>query len=279
MYDERHEHRAAGLLSGIVGRATGYRHTGHAPGVHVGLPSLSITLVIPLESRLTVSERSEAGSGTDFTTVVAGLHSRPAYIHHDGTQYGMQLALAPTAVRQVFGCPAADLAGGSYDLADVLGPSSASLSDRLHEPGSWEERFAVLEAALVDLLTEQSAPAPEVSEAWRLVGRPGRALQVREIADRIGWSTRHLQQRFRAEFGVTPKEALRIRRFERSADLFRGAQRRLADVAAICGYADQAHLNREWRALAGAPPTRWQAQDDLAFVQDEPVGATAGSTP
>jgi len=46
--------------------------------------------------------------------------------------------------------------------------------------------------------------------------------------------------------------------------------RPLADVAAICGYADQAHLNREFRDLADCTPRELA----LTFVQDAAVGIT-----
>jgi AraC-like DNA-binding protein len=36
---------------------------------------------------------------------------------------------------------------------------------------------------------------------------------------------------------------------------------RLADLAADCGYFDQAHLAREFRALAGCPPSQWLAEE------------------
>ena len=45
--------------------------------------------------------------------------------------------------------------------------------------------------------------------------------------------------------------------------------RSLATIAADCGYADQAHMAREWRALAGASPTQWLADERLPFVQDD----------
>jgi transcriptional regulator GlxA family with amidase domain len=56
-----------------------------------------------------------------------------------------------------------------------------------------------------------------------------------------------------------------LRRFHRARDLLvRQAATgglRLADLAASCGYFDQAHLAREFRALAGCPPSRWLAEE------------------
>jgi AraC-like DNA-binding protein len=46
---------------------------------------------------------------------------------------------------------------------------------------------------------------------------------------------------------------LRFRRFLARVDASRGAAD-LADVAALAGYADQAHLTRESTSLAGLPP-------------------------
>ena len=44
-------------------------------------------------------------------------------------------------------------------------------------------------------------------------------------------------------------------------------RRPLAEVAARCGYSDQAHLSREWLALSGCSPTTW-LREEFPFVQD-----------
>jgi AraC-like DNA-binding protein len=94
---------------------------------------------------------------------------------------------------------------------------------------------------------------------------------VRDLAGEIGWSPRHLTDRFRRETGLRLKEAARVVRFDR-------ARRRLtpgtplAGLAADSGYYDQAHLAREFRELAGCSPSRWLA-DEFTFVQAGPAGS------
>ena len=98
------------------------------------MPSGTVTLVVPLDAPLTVTD---GGSGpTAYGSVLAGLSTAPAHIHHDGNQHGVQLALRPGAVRALFGVRAAEVAGGSYELADVMGPAAdvvagATARDRL----------------------------------------------------------------------------------------------------------------------------------------------------
>lgn len=258
---EHHEHVPSPRLAGFVERATGYRLSGFPAGVHVGMPSSTVTLVIPLDDRLSVATAD--GAPRDFDSVLSGLATAPALIHHDGAQHGVQLALRPGAVRALFGCPAGELAQTSYELSDVMGQRAARLRERLHETDSWARRFELVEEALLDRAPEPPGPPAEVGEAWRLIAASRGALRVPDVARRVGWSVRTLQQRFRAEYGLTPKAAARVARFERSLPLVSSGRMPLSQVALTSGYADQSHLNREWRALAGRSPTRWLADDVL----------------
>jgi len=89
-------------------------------------------------------------------------------------------------------------------------------------------------------------------------------VRVSALAAGTGWSDRHLTSRFRAEIGLTPKAAARVIRFDRAKRLLircADTGTRLADLAVACGYFDQAHLAREFRALAGCPPSQWLAEE------------------
>ena len=86
-----------------------------------------------------------------------------------------------------------------------------------------------------------------------------------ELAAGTGWSSRYLASRFRTEIGLTPKTAARVIRFGRArrllvSQLAADPAARLADLAVTCGYFDQAHLAREFRALAGCPPSQLLAE-------------------
>jgi AraC-like DNA-binding protein len=94
----------------------------------------------------------------------------------------------------------------------------------------------------------------------------GGQLSTAGLADQVGWSSRHLGNRFTAEIGLTPKVAARVVRFDRARRRLgeragSGLASSLADLAADCGYFDQAHLAREFRDLAGCSPTQWIAEE------------------
>src|SRR5699024_6639115 len=85
-----------------------YDIAGMPPGVHVGMPSPAVTMVLPLGAPLDLA--MPAIGRRAMSSCVAGLHDHPAAIHHDGSQRGIQIALAPLGLRLLLGIPGAELA-------------------------------------------------------------------------------------------------------------------------------------------------------------------------
>ena len=135
------------------------------------------------------------------------------------------------------------------------------LVERLSEAPGWRERFALLDTALLRRVAAGPEPAPEVAWTFRRLAAANGRLAIGPLAAEVGWSRRHLAARWRRDVGLGPKAVARILRFQRALRLVREGHA-LADAAYECGYADQPHLNRDFRALAGATPR------EVTFVQD-----------
>jgi transcriptional regulator GlxA family with amidase domain len=166
----------------------------------------------------------------------------------------------------LFGVPGSELASRVVALSDLWGRRrSAELVERLSDAPSWQRRFDVLDEVFTRTLSPVQRPA-SLLRAWQDLAANNQ-MPIDELARRIGWSRQHLAASFRLEFGVTPGTARRIFRFERACRLIKSARPRLADVAAACGYHDQAHMTHEWNTLAGCTPRTWMA-NELPFLQD-----------
>jgi AraC-like DNA-binding protein len=249
----------------FVTRYDGYRMRTE-PGVHRGLPGRSLTLVLTLDGTVDLP-------GASFEALISGLHESAVLISHDGLQHGVQAELTPLGARALFGVPAGELASTSLNWDEVGAPGDEVL-DRLRSAASWTDRFAVLNEVFSRLLTPVRLPPPEVVWAWERLQAGG---GVGDIAGEVGWSRQHLTTAFRREYGLTPKVAGRIMRFERANLMLRGMRRPgLAEIAAVCGYTDQAHFTREWRAFSGATPTEWMSAE-LPFLQDPEDSGGASS--
>jgi AraC-like DNA-binding protein len=257
----------AAVLRPFVRRYLGYRYAGFRPGTHLGLPSPYLTIVVSLGDPTQVAV--DAGRpAVGHIAMAGGLHRRPVLLPHDGNQFGVQLDLTPAGARALLGLPAAGIAATVVGLDELLGPAAAELPDRMAAAADWPHRFAILDEVL-SRCTDRAKPAPTIlGYLWRRMLTSGGALRVGDLAAEVGWSRRHLGARFAAEFGLSPKEAARVVRFDRAKRLLRAPDRpTLAEVSAVCGYYDQPHLAREWRELAGVAPSVWLAEDELSFVQ------------
>jgi AraC-like DNA-binding protein len=277
----------AGPLRGLIGWYSGYRQDGVPPARHRGLPSPYLTLIITLDDPLTVARHPDpADRPGDYRTLLGGLHTTPALITHPGRQSGVQVQLSPLGARALLGLPAGELAGRDLAADDVLGRAAGELHDRMRTAADWPARFAILDQLLLDRADLDQQVTPDIAEAWRRLLRSGGQVRAAELASQVGWSPRYLQRRLLAETGLTPKAAARVTRFDRARRILQrqavaagagaagGGAATLADVAAGCGYYDQAHLAREFRALAGCPPAAWLA-DEFRNVQSsdlEPGG-------
>jgi AraC-like DNA-binding protein len=261
--DEYARARPAPVLTPHVAFYSGYRQRGLAPATHRGLPSPYLTLIFTLDEPLVVAAHPDPRQAPGrYRSLFGGLHLTSALIIHDGSQSGVQVAVRPEGCRALLGLPAAEVANLDVDAAAVLGEAFVGeVRERLSEAVDWPARFAVLDRALGGRLRDAAGPGP-VTHALHLVNS---GVPVAVAADRIGWSGRHLADRFHAELGIRPKQAARIARFDRARRAIRPGAR-LADVAAAHGYADQSHLVRDFQAFAGCAPSRWLA-DEFGFVQ------------
>lgn len=244
------------------------------PGVHRGLPGTSLAFVLPIGAPIDVAWSGDPASRRSSWSCVSGLHAAPAEIRHDGHQEGFFLALTTAGARALFGLPAAAIAAELLTLDD-LAPDLRHLPEQLHEAPTVAARTAALVRALTAALAARGATGPR-AEVGRALARLARGDAVAEVADDVGYSRRHLRNLVLGETGLSPKTFQRVARFESSRDLVLAAARRggtLAEVAAVCGYADQAHLAREWRDLAGCPPTTWLREE---FPDVQAGGVLAG---
>lgn len=245
-------------LRPMVGTYVGYHSTGRSPGVHRALPSTRLLVTLAFEQPLRLSWAEGTDAPVEHAMVAAGMRLRAVLVHHGGGHHGLQFSLSPSGCRTLFGVPAAVLAHQYVELGELMNLDQAALTD-----ATWSERFGMIDRVLLrGAAAVRPAPVwtPELDRVWLLLRRTGGTVRVRDCATEVGWSRRRLLDRFKGEFGITPKEAARVCRFEASRKRLREGES-LAGTAFRCGYADQSHLSREWRALAGCSPARWMRSD------------------
>ncbi|HEX6310666.1 MAG TPA: helix-turn-helix domain-containing protein [Acidimicrobiia bacterium] len=258
-------------LRPFVERYCGYRMTGYSSGLHRGLPSPHMTFIVSIGPDIdVVAQTNPTQAPQRYGCVLGGLQSCSALISHDGNQEGVAIELTPLGSRVLFGMPARELWDLSLELADVIGPTGRELWEQLQQTDRWEDRFAVCDRVLAPR-TGADETAPELRFSWEALITSGGDVSVHELAAETGWSRQHLGRRFRDEFGLAPKLAARVVRFDRARRMLQAVPPfvSISQVAAACGYYDHAHLDRDFADLAGCTPTELLAEDLPSFQDSE----------
>jgi AraC-like DNA-binding protein len=183
-------------------------------------------------------------SGWDGLLMVAGPDTGPQYavVPPGGRLAGVRFR--PGLASPALGVPADAVRDGRLPLAELWGDAAESLAGRLV---SAADPAGVLARAVGERVRASALRPDPVAAVMAAALAEG---SVREVAGRLGLSDRQLRRRALAAFGYGPKTLQRILRFQRALGLARSGVG-AAEVAYVAGYADQAHLAHEVRALAG----------------------------
>ncbi|MFF8772213.1 helix-turn-helix domain-containing protein [Kitasatospora sp. NPDC015120] len=261
---EKVERRPPPWMRGDVVRARGYLSVG-VQNPRVTLPSAAVTLLVGWGEPLHIRQ-GLGGTGRAETrqAMIAGLQTAPVLAGFRGSGLAVEIEFTAVGASRVFGLPLHLLTNTAVHPDEAMGPGwTARLTERLAQAPDWPARWAAVDAALGPrLAAAPSAPGLAV-EAWQRLHEAHGGLSARELAAATGRGERRLQRVFRDHVGVPPQTVSRILRFQRALALSGRTHLSLTDVAAMSGYHDQAHMNRDFRALSGRTP------GELRIVADQ----------
>lgn len=245
-------------LAGAVLGYTGYREHRAEPVLRREVPVMVAPLIVNFAAPFALSVAG--GESTAPQGFAAGIIDRPVLVASTGMAACVQIDFTPAGAYAFFQLDQRDMAGRIVDLDDL--GELRHLGPRLRDCRSWSACFAVLDLVIGQRLARGRRLSPEVAAglSW-LAARRGRG-RMRELAAETGWSERHLTRRFASETGVGPKTVARILRFEHARELAATDHPGgWAMIAQAAGYADQAHMTREFSALSGLPPAALTRND------------------
>ncbi|WP_233621525.1 helix-turn-helix domain-containing protein [Amycolatopsis sp. WAC 04182] len=197
-----------------------------------------------------------AGSPLATVSPVVGLSTKPLTYTRVGRERGIIIELTPLGARALFGLPLREISRISVGIDDLLGARARRLREELQAARDSNHRFRILDRRLSSWLLDAPELPKSLDRSWRSLTISGGAIRIDDLAERAGLSRQHLATRFHREVGLPPKAVGRIARCHHAIRLLTGTNPPpLPRLAVLCGYTDQAHLNRDFRLLIGRTPT------------------------
>ncbi len=164
----------------------------------------------------------------------------------------------PAGAAQFFEFPLSEITDQVMSLDNLLGLEGRALQERILNAKDNTLRFGVLTQYLVNRLGR----GPEdvlVRAAVRLIGNG--ETNYDSLARKIGLSKRQIERVFKTNVGISPAMLSRIFRFQKFLALAkREPAMKLIDVSQECGYYDQSHFIKEFKAFSGVSPSFFLAE-------------------
>ncbi len=149
----------------------------------------------------------------------------------------------------------------------ALAALCAGMFGRLAEGETLERETALLSVLIalvqrhstgrVALPSKTKAPARIRRAAARLQDDPAATVSLTDLARETGLSAFQLIRAFRAAYGLPPHAFQKLARLRRAEQGLRRGEA-IANVAADCGFSDQAHLTRAFKAFRGVTPGQFR---------------------
>lgn len=195
--------------------------------------------------------------------LMVGISTQYGVIETAGLQSIIGAVFRPGGTHGLLDTAADEFCNRDVALADVWGREAARLRECLRDAPGVQERFAVLEVALlVRARRRQIDLHPAVRHGLAQLQRAAHVGSIIEVTREAGLSRRRFSQLFREQVGLTPKLYCRLRRFQQVVQRIGcGKPVNWVDVALAGGYCDQAHLNHEFREFSGLTPGDYLASE------------------
>ena len=237
-------------------------HLWHCDGVIADrrervLPDGTFELVLALGPRHRIVD--DGGTVLLPATVFRGLRSQPYVLDHPDRCDTLGIVLTPTGAYALLARPLCEVGERLLDVRDLIGGDADELAERCAGTRRVADRFALVVRWMTTRLARSKAPDPAIAWMAAQIERGGSEQRVGMLRKETGLSKARLVATFREQIGVRPKLYARLVRFRRVLDRLKHGEEKLADVALEAGYYDQAHMNAEFRALAGISPTEFVA--------------------
>jgi AraC-like DNA-binding protein len=202
------------------------------------------------------------------SAAVVGPRRHAVWLRFQGRVDQVNVSFFPGVAGAFVGLPMSELADRMASPDDVW-PHDFQEAVAELQPRPTEQRISGLADLLLTRLDARGEPPPQVREAVRLIRARRGQVTVRWLADQVNLSISQLERSFTRHVGVGPKLLARQTRICALAAEATSANPGWALLAARYGYADQAHLVREFRELTGLTPSSLaRVGSDADFLQD-----------
>jgi AraC-like DNA-binding protein len=162
------------------------------------------------------------------------------------------------------GFPINTITDRSIPLDDVWSNTGSTMDSRLPEQPTIKRKISLLEDLLLKRLGTFPVPDDLTMEVIRMIYRMDGQVSIKAVGQTLNISNRHLERKFLAHVGLSPKMLCRVVRLQHALSNLKKQRKPIwTDIVYQSGYYDQAHFVKEFKTLTGLTPNAYLGEKML----------------
>jgi AraC-like DNA-binding protein len=205
---------------------------------------------------------------------LSGINIKPYSTEMDGTFSLTGVSFFPHALKSIFGIDSNEVCDGFPELTNFI---PADFVERVLEEQCHSVRIDLLINYLTQKISNTLFRDTFILKSLKHLSFKKENESVFALQKYFKVSERHLERKFKSIMGLTPKQYLRVERFERAFDLMQDSVGiKLSDIAYDLNYTDQSHFIKDFKELSGFNPKEFIQKEKLLEESSSIVIKKAG---
>lgn len=220
---------------------------------HLLMPTGTVELIFYF------GENSTNGINNRSTSFIAGQRNKHYYFRGINKSGLISVVLHPYIAGNVIRYPVNELSNNLIYAEEIFGNEILNVTERLEESVSFNERISILRDFIMSKIADLNIlEMNRINYAVDEINRNHALISIENLANKVNLSKRQLERKFNDEIGLTPRDFIKVVRFQsvlwakqKNKDIS------LTNLAYTCGYYDQAHFINDFKSVTGFTPKEY----------------------
>lgn len=219
------------------------------------IPTESIQLMFHYRQPFVVLEKNRIVSHQP-RSIISGLSNTFSDVSTYGYTGVVFVAFQPAGACMFFRFPLSEIENQSVDMKEFFNKEISEVEEQLFLFNNFEERATIIDLFLLNKMEEvKSHDFLLIRESMRLIKQSHGQTDSYKLSSALYTTQKNLERKFSSLIGKTPKQFIKIIRFQSVIDDISTRRNiNLTELAYRNGYADQSHFIRDFKAFSGFTP-------------------------
>lgn len=226
------------------------------------LPNGCVELIIHITNDHCFLNKGNSNWSKTPEFIMVGLYDKPYEVQFLQNVQVFGIRFYPDGIRNIFGIAPAEFKATYQDSTDVVGRMLQEFCLKVKSLHSFEEQAQLANKFVENQLASNKQSHDYTHEAMRLIRQVQGMSDYQKLTQQVPISLRQLQREFKALYGITVKDYMRLARISAIQNYMLTKKQGLTELSYNLNFSDQSHFIREFKTFMGITPKKFSKKQE-----------------